>query len=1391
MRKKFQQGVKRATALLLSAVLVLPAMTPLLPASYAYAEPASTQAAENELAQTAGSQAAENELVQTAGSQAADLSRTEYEIATAADFPVDSNGNYIIAEGETYVLTNDIVMPSGVWFDSIAGTLNGKGHTITLSDKPLANNVSGMIENLGLKSVSAIEYETTAGSMAVEVSGTIRNSYSTVNMTCTDSNWNFYEFGGLIGTLTVSGTVENCYYAGQISGMVSKGSIAGITYSANVKQCVYQSPLYGMAYGSNKPSTDANKAVSALSELADESIVEYLNTNLPDSGFIWTGTVQTTEGYPTLVDSSADIPVSKTALNEAIAKAEEYDSSLYTEESWAAAAEALREAKQVAASETATQSEVNNAKNKLLTALAELKKIKPTQPVAVPTDAIKVYTEDDLPWSSTDKSYILMNDITIDNYYFGSSITFNGILDGQGHRIIFESVSGGKLFNGVGEEGVIQNVSFEGTIDNYIGTSTQPAGPLGNKFQGALLNCKTSVSSTNTSAYLVGFARTLDGGVVSNCYSLSTAHAGRGALFYNCAGNGERILNTYWREDLKVDAALRAVMSDSYPKSEAYMKSKAFVNLLNANRGENGAAWGQSIEGYPYFGENQNYQAGNGKLPANLTTIAFTPVDSEDAAVIENQLLTISPDKVDGFCIAGTFSLPEYTTKKGETIQWALHNADDVTKDCEVSNVWIGAEVGNLRVENAGKFSVCAYSVAEGQEPKLLAATVVNCKAENMEAIKLYIEGTDVTNGKYTVAGSGDIRIQVQAQYEGTSEYEDVSAYSFTFQHEDDLIYGAENSSCFYFKKPGTASVIVTSRRNPGVSAKVEITSTYVPVTSIKMAIAAEQVLHGRNPLSSQETDFLTAQDGILVTPANASYADASNITITSSNPEVAEYNAKGSIGYVPHKAGVTTFTAVLQDSGSGKSFTDKKKVTYTYLNPLKEVTDDTGEYTVKAGTVTALKLNFKGTLSAEEYSISQPELVWTYSTDGIVKIDRKKHGAWKHDETAKDDGLFLASSEYYIYAEGIGTVTATGTPVDTTAGAKPVTVTITVTEGNTPKVDTSKLIHDGVKTAAQTYWNQYQGCTYVYGDEWLIYTMVRSGKRLTEEQTKAYYASAVEAVKSWSATQKPTDIERTALVLSLLGYDITNIEGINLAAMIYNHPGLDAGSNELIYALLALDARNTNIPKDAKWNREAIIQALLSFQNPTTGGFGLYDADGSDMDLTAMALQALAPYQKQNKTVEAAVKRGLEYLQTGMNAEYAYVSSSTGAQVLLALAVLKLDVNQAGFGNEYRNLVSALYESLMSQPGVSYDNLQIYQAFEAYRRYIDGEAFYWDLSGVALRGQEASTEDAQTEKTIDAGKQTPVQTGDADVPLTVGAVCMLSLAGLFLAVNGTKRKKA
>lgn len=104
----------------------------------------------------------------------------------------------------------------------------------------------------------------------------------------------------------------------------------------------------------------------------------------------------------------------------------------------------------------------------------------------------------------------------------------------------------------------------------------------------------------------------------------------------------------------------------------------------------------------------------------------------------------------------------------------------------------------------------------------------------------------------------------------------------------------------------------------------------------------------------------------------------------------------------------------------------------------------------------------------------------------------------------------------------------------------------------------------------------------------WNLYTLARAGKSITIQEANKYYDAVVEASKNWTVEgTKPTDMEKAALVLSLINRDITNVDGVNIAQLIYNSEKLSDGANELAYALLALDARNTVIPSDAKWSRE------------------------------------------------------------------------------------------------------------------------------------------------------------------------------------------------------------
>ncbi len=75
-----------------------------------------------------------------------------YTIKDASELPE------VIEEGDVYALTDDITLESGQYIKDIKGTLDGKGHTITLTDTYLADKVEGTIENLGVTNLLKLHY---------------------------------------------------------------------------------------------------------------------------------------------------------------------------------------------------------------------------------------------------------------------------------------------------------------------------------------------------------------------------------------------------------------------------------------------------------------------------------------------------------------------------------------------------------------------------------------------------------------------------------------------------------------------------------------------------------------------------------------------------------------------------------------------------------------------------------------------------------------------------------------------------------------------------------------------------------------------------------------------------------------------------------------------------------------------------------------------------------------------------------------------------------------------------------------------------------------------------------------------------------------------------------
>lgn len=162
----------------------------------------------------------------------------------------------------------------------------------------------------------------------------------------------------------------------------------------------------------------------------------------------------------------------------------------------------------------------------------------------------------------------------------------------------------------------------------------------------------------------------------------------------------------------------------------------------------------------------------------------------------------------------------------------------------------------------------------------------------------------------------------------------------------------------------------------------------------------------------------------------------------------------------------------------------------------------------------------------------------------------------------------------------------------------------------------------------------------------------------------------------------KATQWHRIALTVTALGADPTCFgkdgEGnpVNLIADgTYAWDRTESlggqGLNAWIFALLTLDSRGYSVPAEGKYQREDMVEAILNAQE-ADGGFGLV-AGRSDVDMTAMALQALAPYREQ---CPEAIDRGLDFLSAAQTARGDFEGRESGgaencAQVVIALCAL------------------------------------------------------------------------------------------------------------------------
>ena len=298
-------------------------------------------------------------------------------------------------------------------------------------------------------------------------------------------------------------------------------------------------------------------------------------------------------------------------------------------------------------------------------------------------------------------------------------------------------------------------------------------------------------------------------------------------------------------------------------------------------------------------------------------------------------------------------------------------------------------------------------------------------------------------------------------------------------------------------------------------------------------------------------------------------------------------------------------------------------------------------------------------------------------------------------------------------------------------------------------------------------------------GGEWMVIGLARSGHPVPA----GYYDNVVEYVKAKADANerlhpaKVTDNARVILALTAIGKDVTNVGGHNLLKGLDNMDYVQTqGINGPIFTLIALDSHN--YPTMGDVTREKLIQVILDAQLPG-GGWNLSGND-ADPDMTAMAIQSLAPYYKENEAVKAAVDKALDVLSelqlaTGGFGSWGTENSESCAQVIVALTALGIDpAKDSRFIKNGLTILDALASYYVDGGGFRHTaggdlngmaTEQGYYALAAYYRFANTQTRLYDMSDVTI----------QT-----GGSNTPA-TGDTGVLVWVIALPVTILAAAFV----------
>ncbi len=393
------------------------------------------------------------------------------------------------------------------------------------------------------------------------------------------------------------------------------------------------------------------------------------------------------------------------------------------------------------------------------------------------------------------------------------------------------------------------------------------------------------------------------------------------------------------------------------------------------------------------------------------------------------------------------------------------------------------------------------------------------------------------------------------------------------------------------------------------------------------------------------------------------------------------------------------------------------------------------------------------GIMKAENFRIENPDGQVTVgdAVDFVIEEKRLKDlpEDWKYkvneieclEEAEKK--VLRDNDEVYIYCEAEPIAAAEG--------------------GESPQIDKAAL-DNAYGNTSDMLTKSAEKSGWTVGCEWVLLADARAGK-INDAVKKKYCNSLIATLKKKRSAKNNAILDKNqssenakaVIVLTAMGVDPTNVGGYNLLAPLEDMNYVKKqGMNGYVWALVAYNCVDsmTGVKNNAP-HSEALTAALLNVRRPDNGWtYGIFSAE-SDVDMTCMALQALAPFYKKAgyDNVTDAVDKALVWLKSRQAEDGSFGSvamvgnvatSESASQVITALTALGIDPAGPDWTKNGKSVVDSLLSFYVKGGGFKHlrenyrvnglASIQANYAMVSLYRFLDGKVGLYDMSDVGDR---------------------------------------------------------